>query len=162
MLEKFFSFSGRLNRKPFWLRTLALYAIVIGFAVLFFVLGSAGGSSDGVGALEGLLEGAGLVVAILAGIAFIAFFISSLSLSVRRLHDRNKSGWWLLFFLFVPNIIQYVFALSGDPTIALVGAVISFAISIWYLVEVGFLRGTDGPNRYGDDPLGGASADVFD
>ena len=158
MLEKFFSFSGRLNRKPYWLRTLALYAIVIGLAVL---AGALGGALGGSGGADQLVSGVGPVIGIVGVVVFVAFAIASLSLSVRRLHDRNKSGWWLLLFILVPYVIQTVGAASGEPTVALIALGISFAISIWYLVEVGFLRGTDGSNRFGDDPLGGANADIF-
>jgi len=48
---------------------------------------------------------------------------------VKRYHDRDKSGWWVLI-IFLPVI----------------GA-------LWYLIECGFLRGTDGNNAYGPDPL---------
>jgi len=51
-----------------------------------------------------------------------------LALTFRRLHDRNKSGWWLLLLL-----------------IPLVDAII---ILIWFM-----MRGTAGDNRYGPDPL---------
>jgi len=49
---------------------------------------------------------------------------------VKRYHDRDKSGWWILI-LFIP----------------LVGF-------IWFLIELGCLPGTPGPNRFGPDPLG--------
>jgi len=52
-----------------------------------------------------------------------------LAVAVKRFHDRDKSGWWVLI-VFVP----------------LIGG-------LWYLIECGFLRGTDGPNPYGPDPL---------
>jgi uncharacterized membrane protein YhaH (DUF805 family) len=52
-----------------------------------------------------------------------------LVLSVKRWHDRNKSGWWVLV-----NLVPVVGWL-------------------WQLIECGFLRGTTGPNRFGQDPL---------
>ena len=58
----------------------------------------------------------------------VALWIS-LAVAVKRYHDRNKSGWWVLIAL-VPVI-------GG----------------IWYLIEAGFLAGTPGPNDYGPDPL---------
>ena len=48
---------------------------------------------------------------------------------IRRWHDRNKSGWWILLNL------------------------IPFLGSAWALIELGFIRGTKGPNRFGPDPL---------
>jgi uncharacterized membrane protein YhaH (DUF805 family) len=51
-----------------------------------------------------------------------------LAISAKRWHDRDKSAWWILFAL-----------------VPIIGA-------IWTLVECGFLRGTVGPNKYGEDP----------
>lgn len=56
---------------------------------------------------------------------------SSLALQVKRWHDRDKSAWWLLM-----NFVPFIGA-------------------IWVLVECGFLRGTEGQNSYGPDPLAG-------
>ena len=53
----------------------------------------------------------------------------TLALNVKRCHDRDKSGWFYLV-----NFIPIV--------------------SLWYLVEIGFLKGTEGDNRFGQDPLG--------
>lgn len=53
-----------------------------------------------------------------------------LALYIKRWHDRDKSGWWTLIGL-----------------VPIIGG-------IWLLVECGFLPGTQGPNRYGPDPLG--------
>jgi len=65
------------------------------------------------------------------GIVALAFFLPSLALSFRRLHDRNKSAWWL-FFLLVP----------------IIGWIVIF---VWTYC----LRGTAGDNRFGSDPLAG-------
>ena len=46
------------------------------------------------------------------------------------------------------------YALAGGASVA------AFAISVWLFVEIGFLRGTQGPNRFGPDPLGAARADA--
>ena len=51
------------------------------------------------------------------------------AVSVKRWHDRGKSGWWMLI-----NLV---------PVIG----------TLWTLVECGLLRGTPGPNRFGPDPL---------
>ena len=57
-------------------------------------------------------------------------FWPALALLVKRWHDRDKTGWWVLL-----NIVP----------------LIGFA---WTFIECGFLRGTVGPNRYGEDPTG--------
>ena len=53
----------------------------------------------------------------------------SLAVAAKRYHDRDKSAWWILIAL-----------------IPIIG-------SIWQIIELGFLKGTDGPNRFGSDPL---------
>ena len=69
-----------------------------------------------------------ILFAVILVFVVIATWIS-IAVAVKRYHDRNKSGWWVLI-VFVPVI-------GG----------------LWYLIECGFLRGTPGPNTYGPDPL---------
>ncbi|MBF0106905.1 MAG: DUF805 domain-containing protein [Deltaproteobacteria bacterium] len=52
-----------------------------------------------------------------------------ITVNIRRWHDRNKSGWWVLLAL-----------------IPIIGGILT-------IIELGFLKGTNGPNRFGDDPL---------
>jgi len=107
----FFSFEGRIARSTFWTMTLLLAVVswVIG-AILLAIIGNP--------------EVTLIVVALLD----IPFIWATLAIQVKRWHDRDKSGWWILISL-----------------IPLFGG-------IWALVETGFLRGTVGPNRYGEDP----------
>ena len=161
-MGEYFRFSGRLNRQRYWLRTLALFGIM--FAAIF-LLGLLGGGLDSL--TTGATGGTGVTIAIVVGLLiYAAVFVVSLAIQVRRLHDRDKSGWWLLFFLVVPGVISGAAGATGNETIALIGTLIGLAISIWYFVELGFLRGTDGPNRFGPDPLnphaGEAAAHAFD
>jgi uncharacterized membrane protein YhaH (DUF805 family) len=78
-------------------------------------------------------EGITTLVPALVGIATfligIALLWPSVAIAIKRWHDRGKSGWWMLIF-FVP-IVGW----------------------IWGGIELGFLKGTDGPNEYGPDPL---------
>lgn len=78
-------------------------------------------------AAQGRLSLAG--VGPVSGIATLLFIYPSIAIYAKRWHDRDKSGWWTLI-AFVP----------------LIGG-------LWMLVELGFLRGTDGDNRFGPDPL---------
>ena len=59
----------------------------------------------------------------------LAIIWPSIAVQAKRWHDRNKSAWWIL--------INLVPVIGG----------------IWALVEVGFLAGTEGENRFGPDPL---------
>ena len=84
--------------------------------------------------------------------------ISSLAVGVKRLHDRNKSGWYLVLFYIVPGILvrrhrdrhdHGGFHHASPACLALV----AFAIGVWAFVELGCLRGTIGANQYGPDPV---------
>ena len=94
----------------------------------------------------------------------IWLLIASISVSVRRLHDLDKSGWWLLFpylAFFVGLIVMAVgMALSSDINgTAVAGFVIIGVgiISVFVLWIMMIVRGTVGPNRFGPDPLAEAT-----
>ena len=74
----------------------------------------------------------------------LLFFLPNLALTVRRLHDTDHSGWWILL-----NIVPSAFGLmTGNPLWALLTLVTS-AMLLFFLCK----RGTAGENRYGLDPL---------
>ena len=142
----FFGFSGRLNRGKYWL------------AVVVFVVISAIMS-----ALDLALGPDSISAALLNAIVGIVTFISGLAVGIKRLHDRDKSGWWLLVFYVVPGILITIALIIGIYGVAtesmgnlgtatLLGLA-SLAIGVWAFVELGCLRGTVGPNRFGPDPL---------
>jgi uncharacterized membrane protein YhaH (DUF805 family) len=135
-----FSFRGRLNRAKYWLVTLVNLSVLF---VLFFI---------------GFATGSWTAFTI-AGITFIPVVVSGFAIAVRRLHDRDKSAWWLLLFYALPAVLHGVrdeLVKIQETTafyLAFACIVLSAIISIWALVELGFLRGTSGENRYGPDPL---------
>jgi uncharacterized membrane protein YhaH (DUF805 family) len=110
----FTSFDGRISRQPFWIGTLTLWVASIALSIL-------------AGIIVGPTSMAMTFIQVVIGLAFL---VPSLAVTVKRYHDRDKSGWWILI-LFIP----------------LVGF-------IWFLIELGCLPGTPGPNRFGPDPLG--------
>jgi len=109
-----FSFEGRINRQPYWMCFLGIFVTNIIVAVISGIMG----------------DTLALIILIPYGIALLWV---SLAISVKRWHDRDKSGWWVLIGL-----------------IPVIG-------TIWVLVENGFLRGTEGQNRFGPGLLAGAS-----
>ena len=129
-----FSFHGRITRLPFWLASIAVLVLLIVLVILSFGLG-------------GPTEGTVLVIFVL----YLPVAYVGLALGAKRLHDRDKSGWWLLLFYVLPGILQWLADEAGGAGIIL--QVIALVLNIWALVELGFLRGTPGPNRFGPDPL---------
>lgn len=103
-----FSLTGRIPRRVFWLWG-------VGSMVL---------ASMAIGLLLGI---AGLDEEQIAFVVNALLFWPGLAIAVKRWHDRDKSGWWVLV-----NLVPVVGWL-------------------WAVVENGFLKGTDGPNRYGPD-----------
>jgi uncharacterized membrane protein YhaH (DUF805 family) len=92
------------------------------------------------------------------GMLGIVIFISSLAVGVKRLHDRNKSGWYLVLFYIIPSILIVAGIAVGtimedSIMIASILGLVAAAIGIWAFIELGCLRGTVGANRYGPDPL---------
>ena len=142
-----FSFHGRLNRAKYWLGFLVGAVISAVCVVTLAVLLN--------GLRMGIYGESGGIMAVVAlmVIVLIVIFCSSLALAFKRLHDRNKSGVWLLLFWLAPSVLNAIgqsMANGAGAFVALVGA----ALAIWGLVEIGFLKGTTGPNDYGPDPLG--------
>jgi uncharacterized membrane protein YhaH (DUF805 family) len=131
----YMSFEGRISRQPFWLGLLALAIVtwILEF-ILFAIFGvSMMPAVDPSATPEVAAAAAAAAMSKMAlplGILILLTLWPALAMYTKRWHDRDKSGWWSLIIL-----------------IPIIG-------SIWFLVELGFLRGSDGPNRFGDDPLG--------
>jgi uncharacterized membrane protein YhaH (DUF805 family) len=132
-----FGFSGRANRAKYWLVAAINVAIMTVLTVVAIV-------------------GNAPALWIVFIIAILVLVVSSVAVSIRRLHDRGKSGWWVLVFIFVPGLLNGVGSRLDDPVPMMILSLAGLAISIWALVELGFLRGTQGDNAYGPDPLRGA------
>jgi uncharacterized membrane protein YhaH (DUF805 family) len=144
MTDLLFSFKGRLNRKPYWLATIAIIVIVI-----VLVLGAIIMDEDAVIGIVDAPSISGLLIVLL--ILYIPLAWIGLALAAKRLHDRDKSAWWVIVFYVIPTILNFIGDRAGGAGIIL--SLISLGITIWAFVELGCLRGTVGPNRYGPDPL---------
>jgi len=174
-IGQWFSFSGRIGRKTFWLGyVLPLFVAGIVANVLDVALGLAPApTADAVPADA-------TQVAPLGGLVSLLSIWPMLAGSIKRLHDRNRSGWWIggfylvgavagvVAFLTVAAATGGMFAyrdrsvapegVAGVMLVMIVAGLVIAAYGIWLLVETGFLRGTAGPNRFGQDPLGGPGA----
>ena len=107
----YFSFSGRASRAQYWSFTLVNMAVLIGFALLANYLEAPEMNADG--EVIGDTVQHPLSALILGTIYFLyclAIFFPTLSATVRRLHDRNHSGFWVLAqFIPVLNFVVFIF-----------------------------------------------------
>lgn len=141
----FGSTSGRIGRQDWWIGVVILLVIglVIGF-IVSFVLG-------------GLFSTAGRIVLFLLQLAFAW---PSYALSGKRFQDRNKPASFALIGigLGLLKALLDIIGLTGNPfapgTLDTIFSVAMIIVGLWYLIELGFLRGTVGANDYGADPLG--------
>ncbi len=138
MREKYFTFQGRASRSEYWYFYLFFIVIIVVFAVFASVL---------INLLFNNSEPTGfgpLAFMVVGGFLFIYLIIPQITVYVRRFHDRNLSGWWILFII----VVGFV------PYVGVVVSIVAFVITV--------LKGTDGDNKYGQDPLKVQnSADVF-
>lgn len=108
-------------------------------ALLFSLFPPETGTGQGIefSTIHYILFGIGVLLA-------IYLYIPMITAQVRRFHDRNLSGWWVLL----------VFILSNVPMVGIAVSIVALVITV--------LKGTDGDNKYGQDPLKVQnSADVF-
>ena len=135
LTKKYATFSGRASRSEYWWYT--LFIILLASVLSLVMVAGMDFNTGEFGTLAML--GGGLL-----GIFYLGILIPSIAVGVRRLHDRNMSGWWYLGFI----------VLSFVPV---VGFLASLAMLVLFC-----LKGTDGDNRFGPDPLRPtARADIF-
>jgi uncharacterized membrane protein YhaH (DUF805 family) len=136
----FITFNGRINRAKFW--------IVVLCCALFFL--AVIGVTMAVSSSMSTIFGAALI-------AYIPMTYVSVVSAIKRLHDRNKSGWWVLLFYGGPMALPLVAAVLDGATEASMALfllqLVGLGILIWGFVELGCLRGSIGQNRFGPDPL---------
>ena len=115
----FLQFNGRINRALFWGGLVAVWVV----GLINSWVNRASVPDDG------LTTPVPAIIGITTFLIGIALIWPALAVSIKRWHDRGKSGWWMLIFL-----------------IPIIGW-------IWGFVELGIIEGTRGPNEYGPDPL---------
>jgi uncharacterized membrane protein YhaH (DUF805 family) len=143
LLEFLFGASGRINQAKYWRSVLIYVGAGMMTAVILF-------TAAGIAAPLFIL----MVVVVL-----IPWLLWGVSFTTRRLHDREKSAWWLVVFYLLPGVLGHLaeaarVAGSAGTTLNGILALASFSLTIWGFVEVGCLRGTNRLNTYGPDPLG--------
>ena len=146
-LRRYAEFSGRSRRMEYWIFQLLNFLVML-FAGALILSGIPWGdfsdSNLGSVAAADAQPGALLWVGIaLLCLWALAVMIPAIAVTVRRLHDRDMSGWWYLGFILLGMI-------------PLVGWIASIA-----LLVILCLPGTSGSNRFGPDPLDPYQAEVF-
>jgi len=191
-LRRYADFNGRSRRMEFWMWQLFLFLVNMAvFIIAMIIIGSAmfallGSNPDafsssgdysydstyyesdidpGAAATIGV---AGIIIFGLYGLFALFMLIPNLAVTVRRLHDTNRSGWWILAPL-APYAVGFVMAIlaTAAPDLAIVAGIVSllamlaaFGLAIMLLVFY-FLEGTRGPNRFGPDPKGPTHEETF-
>jgi uncharacterized membrane protein YhaH (DUF805 family) len=163
-LQVLFGFHGRINRAKYWLA--ALFWIVVDIVVFGVIAGMVAKDILALGPqvsaedIVRVILSFGLGIILFITVVVVPMIVSSFAVGIKRLHDRDQSGWWILLFYFGPAVASALGQNSGSGASSLVLSLVSLGISIWAIVVLGFLRGTRGPNRYGPDPLGGNAVGV--
>jgi uncharacterized membrane protein YhaH (DUF805 family) len=144
--RKFATFSGRARRAEYWWFFLFTVLLAIPAAGLDAILMPRGNEP-----ISSLLS--------------LVLFLPQIAVSVRRMHDTGWSGWWILgfFVYFIAALMGSIMAVFGPagrgspghegeivPAVLLGGAVL-YGIFLFVLTV---LKGMDGANKYGADPLG--------
>ncbi|QPF92496.1 DUF805 domain-containing protein [Bradyrhizobium commune] len=100
-----------------------------------------------------LLAAADHPTLILKVISVPLFLWIYLATAIKRLHDRDRSGWWMIPFFVVPNSVFQFWDLLPDANWFVPFELAIYALLLWGLVEMFIAPGTSGSNRFGPDPL---------
>ena len=147
-----FSLEGRISRQPFWVGTAI---VVLASLVLTLALGHLFGVSPD----EMIAKKRSVKAAKLDFLVNLIMFWPGFAITVKRLHDRDRNSTTavLLYALFAVASAMEVFGLNGSPqapSMTYLGVVLTMVgIGLWMLVDLGFLKGSQGNNQYGPDPL---------
>ncbi len=133
LTKKYATFSGRASRSEYWWFQLFYWIALIVVGILTVALTAVFDANE-----------TSLFIFIPIGLLVLAMLLPVIALQVRRFHDRDMSGWWYLGAVIVSNV----------PFVGILVWIAVFVISC--------LKGTDGPNRFGPDPLRPEStAEIF-
>jgi uncharacterized membrane protein YhaH (DUF805 family) len=142
----FASLDGRINRAKWWAGILIL--AVISLVLNFVVVG---------------LFGFGVFGSILLILIVLALFYPTYAVCAKRFQDRDRPGQTALYGLvpmLIANFLEAVGA-TGAPqepnAIGWICILIFWGVGLWFLIDLGILKGTPGQNHYGGDPLAAIS-----
>jgi uncharacterized membrane protein YhaH (DUF805 family) len=161
-----FSFEGRINRAKYWLAALIILCWMMFVLLLLAAIGAVFGIPTGplsiniVGISASIqltdddpASKASLFPQIVTIPLTLVFAWTYAAVAIKRLHDRNKRGWWMVPFIVASGLYGQFGDWLGDSWAAAFLGFAVFILFLWGLVEMSYLRGTRGPNRFGPDPL---------
>lgn len=149
-MDLFLNFDGRIARGKWWLGVIVL--VVIGIVLSAVVL---------------MIFGAGMVGQVISLLVTLVLLYPIIALATKRLHDRGHDAMPRVAIFFGPGLLLTVMQTFGIgfrtevvagvamQTPGLLGSIVGFValvVGIWALIELGILRGNDGPNRFGPPP----------
>jgi uncharacterized membrane protein YhaH (DUF805 family) len=160
-----FRFDGRINRAGFWLAIPVLFGLMITVGLLIVAIhvlfGSATPFHIGASDLFKLVDPDAyrsltwtdlprlLIKLVGTSLLMWVYF----AIFIKRLHDRDKSGWWMVPFFAVPGLYnQFVDRLPDSPA-DLPLAFAAAGLCLWGFIEMYLLKGSPRTNRFGADPL---------
>jgi uncharacterized membrane protein YhaH (DUF805 family) len=157
LTELFSGFNGRIGRQTYWLAALAL--AFVGISALLALTAIATGDPFSPDVWEMRPAAVSVWLPIFGGYYAVIFW-PALAIAIKRWHDRNRPAWIYLILAFVslaPFLVRIAQArnLLQDSSSQYAGIITGTALllMIYPMIELGFLKGTAGPNRYGADPL---------
>jgi uncharacterized membrane protein YhaH (DUF805 family) len=171
-----FGFDGRINRAKVWLAMLVIVCWMIFIAMLMLGIdGLFGNPAKSVhfnlndifafvdpamlrAAILRLREGkeaspAHLVLSFFHGVGTLLFVWVYLATSIKRLHDRDKSSWWMIPYFAIPGLYAQFQDRLPDSRLVFPFALAAFLLMIAGFVDIYCLRGTRWTNRFGPNPL---------
>ncbi len=168
-LRRYGEFRGRSRRKEYWMFILFQFLLYVGLVGLMALFGGGLVALTDPTAVAAAGVGAG-IIGLLYLVVVLGLIIPSIAVGVRRLHDTDRTGWWLLAPA-VPYLLMLaaIAVIVGAPDTAVAGglfiglmSLIAFGLGITVFVFM-LLDGTRGPNRFGPDPKQSAEhlGDVF-
>lgn len=165
-LKRYAQFNGRSRRKEYWMWI--LFQILVGLVLSFIdaALGFGGQATGTTSAAPGSIAAAGnLRGGVLSNIFSLAMLVPNIAVAVRRMHDIDRSGWYILLPavpVFVAIVAMAGGAATGNMAMMILAGVAGLAalvcgilVFVWYCTN-----GTPGPNRFGDDPKADIPADL--
>lgn len=171
-----FGFDGRINRAKYWLAGLVVLCLMMAFMGLVYsaltidFVAQAIGTPHGKGEVSfnvdlddiflmldpeawRALSFAKLPMALVKAAGMGLFLWIFVATSIKRLHDRDKSAWWMVPFFLIPNLYNHFSDRLPDSGFMLIPSLIMFILVMWGFVELYFLRGSRKTNRFGPNPL---------